>query len=1200
MKRALSFILILAMLLIILPPTVMAIEPWNNYPAKTLPRTHESNSDWFLWTIYPIYPDGVKSIYYDGDVLDFTGLRLIGIYYEVDAIDLSNPKEVELTNFTVSPPSGTIVHCSYDDEMVAIGVYISYEEDEMEYGFYDFLTVLPAVIVDNGDCGDNLWWTFYETGVLTIRGRGDMWDFTSENPAPWHGYKDTIKEVMFFGYDYGSGFSRNNSSVNLTSEQTEINSITKIGARAFQGCINLESIVFPENVSSIGDNAFIGCNHLTNASFLGNAPNSIGNNVFTDTAPSFTIYYYECADGWTTPVWNGYPTQELPCPHVNNSNLYLMYVIPIYPPDFKSVYYEGDILDFTGLRLIGVYLDLDELDFFNPIEIEITDFTVSPPNGTVVHCSYEDDIVMVRVSFLREETILGDDLLTVFPAVIVDDGDCGDNLCWTFYETGVLAIRGWGDMWDWTSENPAPWHEYRDLIVTVLFFGYEEYSDSTGLALNRKLTIMHLPGSLTSIGARAFMGCTSLESVVIPAGVTSIGDSAFSGCTGLASVIFKGNAPDSFGSGVFTDTAPGFKIYYSEGASGWSNPWNGYTTVMIVSSEPKVVVSSVTGRVSEEITLTISLENNPGITAMMFDVNYDDTALRITDTNANMRTSLLNGWNAQTSAVGRPSPIRFSWRDGLAEIDNDNDGVIVILMFEVITKDLGFFPVTVTLSEDNITNAALEEVYFNVIDGFVEVVAINYGDVNIPPDGRVTFADATLVERYVSGWSDINIDLLAADVNLDKRVNFTDATIIERHVAGWSGYETLPWLTQPPQSSFSVMGMSTAAAPNVVVEEVDGLIGEIVEVPIRLENNPGITAMMFDVIFDDSALRIADTNANMRTSLLNGWNAQTSVIGRPSPIRFSWRDGLAEIDNDNDGVIVILKFEIITDTPGVYPITLRLFDENITNANLDEVLFTACDGSITVLPPPVLQSIEITTPPNKQTYNVGEALDLTGLVVSAIFDNEAPQIVTNFNTDPEDGTVLNTLGPITVTVSYEGKTAYFTVEVVSGYIPGDVNDDGIVNMQDVIILQRYMARWPDYPESSINMLAADVNADGVVNMQDVVILQRHVARWPEYAILPHIQGGQQTFQPLTTALPLMSRVPSISVASAAGKSGETVKVPVSITQNPGITGMVVTLNYDNTALRLISYEDTKFLAGEMLPLFGSFPTVTFAWMNPIW
>ena len=45
-----------------------------------------------------------------------------------------------------------------------------------------------------------------------------------------------------------------------------------------------------------------------------------------------------------------------------------------------------------------------------------------------------------------------------------------------------------------------------------------------------------IPNSVTSIGERAFAGCSGLTSITIPNSVTSIGEYAFSGCSGLTSV----------------------------------------------------------------------------------------------------------------------------------------------------------------------------------------------------------------------------------------------------------------------------------------------------------------------------------------------------------------------------------------------------------------------------------------------------------------------------------------------------------------------------------------------------------------------------------------------------------------------------------------------------------------------------------------
>ena len=50
------------------------------------------------------------------------------------------------------------------------------------------------------------------------------------------------------------------------------------------------------------------------------------------------------------------------------------------------------------------------------------------------------------------------------------------------------------------------------------------------------LQTITIPSSVTSIGSRAFYGCTSLTSITIPDSVTSIGNYAFYDCTSLKSI----------------------------------------------------------------------------------------------------------------------------------------------------------------------------------------------------------------------------------------------------------------------------------------------------------------------------------------------------------------------------------------------------------------------------------------------------------------------------------------------------------------------------------------------------------------------------------------------------------------------------------------------------------------------------------------
>ena len=61
---------------------------------------------------------------------------------------------------------------------------------------------------------------------------------------------------------------------------------------------------------------------------------------------------------------------------------------------------------------------------------------------------------------------------------------------------------------------------------------------------------------------------------------------------------------------------------------------------------------------------------------------------------------------------------------------------------------------------------------------------------------------------------------------------------------------------------------------------------------------------------------------------------------------------------------------------------------------------------------------------------------------------------------------------------------------VTDRTPGDANDDGIVDLKDIVLLRRYLCGgW----NVTVNLANTDVNADGAVDLKDVAILRRYLA-----------------------------------------------------------------------------------------------------------
>ncbi|MBQ8897292.1 MAG: cell wall-binding repeat-containing protein [Clostridia bacterium] len=95
-----------------------------------------------------------------------------------------------------------------------------------------------AAEIASGTCGDALVWTLDDSGVLTVSGEGDMYDYSETYLVPWTVQSRTVKKLVI-----SSG-------------------VTGIGSNAFNGCDALEEVLLPETLVDIGEYAFKNCNSL--------------------------------------------------------------------------------------------------------------------------------------------------------------------------------------------------------------------------------------------------------------------------------------------------------------------------------------------------------------------------------------------------------------------------------------------------------------------------------------------------------------------------------------------------------------------------------------------------------------------------------------------------------------------------------------------------------------------------------------------------------------------------------------------------------------------------------------------------------------------------------------------------------------------------------------------------------------------------
>ncbi|MCL2517306.1 MAG: cohesin domain-containing protein, partial [Oscillospiraceae bacterium] len=576
----------------------------------------------------------------------------------------------------------------------------------------------------------------------------------------------------------------------------------------------------------------------------------------------------------------------------------------------EGIYTDGQLFDTNSLNL-----GLKPAGIINARPTHITPnqvnyiYDFSETGETLVTVIYRDNLGRDLIRYIP---------VTVVPLESVTERGQHGSITWNLNKlTGVLRIEGTGVMPNLNSSNAWGWFGYRSYISSVVISnGVESIGDfAFGVQDNisyENLTKIAISNSVTIIGENAFRG-NELTSVIIPDSVISIDSSAFRDCPNLSSAIFQGNAPEA-DSTVFRNAAPNFVIYYYAGASGWTNPWNGYTTVMIGELEyivkfvdwddnelksevvphgsaatapdeptregyrfigwdknfsnvvdnmtikaryvfdnpyaPQINVTNATGRAGEEITLTVTMENIPQIAGYGISMTYDPDVF-----------TYISAAPGDILPERFTNQIRSNNRMFFSSYDDDGNFDTGTTLFTVTLK------INENMGEGVIDPAALYFSYFNtVIEGFdigdtiyppinqpvITVINVFYGDVN--GDGRLNISDRTRMNQFFSDNLPEGAVFIEAnaDVNGDGRLNISDRTVMNQFFAGTRDY--LGPQIYPAFFSFILPAQAPINEPEIIVSNAFGNAGDIVSLTVSIKDNPGLSGYGISMRYDEHLL----------------------------------------------------------------------------------------------------------------------------------------------------------------------------------------------------------------------------------------------------------------------------------------------------------------------------------------------------------
>lgn len=386
------------------------------------------------------------------------------------------------------------------------------------------LTLLPlgALADENSKCGESLTWNLDEIGILTISGTGDMYNYSSADPAPWNEHcleitsitiGDGVTSIGSYAFCYCSvksitlpfGLKHIGSSAFFNCpniQQIKIpDSVEYIDPYAFSLCKGLHTVQLPASLTLISEELFAECDNLRNLS-IPDTVTEIGANAFS-----------KCTEFSLTGLPDG--IKSIGAAAFEDCGRIEELVLPETLEHIGEAAFGGTIIDkasFEGTpekwKAIGGDCGIEcEVTFPN----HICDFGSSWQYDTQKHwqsCSCG------KTQNEGEHTGDGD-TCTVCGAALSEalgSGSIDGGLSWSLSRSGALTISGSGKMSDFSSvANAAPWDKQKDKIQSAV-----------------------IESGVQSISGGAFSGCSALEKVSISDTVAQIDLNAFDGCTALA------------------------------------------------------------------------------------------------------------------------------------------------------------------------------------------------------------------------------------------------------------------------------------------------------------------------------------------------------------------------------------------------------------------------------------------------------------------------------------------------------------------------------------------------------------------------------------------------------------------------------------------------------------------------------------------
>jgi len=237
-----------------------------------------------------------------------------------------------------------------------------------------------------------------------------------------------------------------------------------------------------------------------------------------------------------------------------------------------------------------------------------------------------------------------------------------------------------------------------------------------------------------------------------------------------------------------------------------------------------------------------------------------------------------------------------------------------------------------------------------------------------------------------------------------------------------------------------------------------------------------------------------DEIAAIRTNMLEPIGepvVETGIEVTVLPSKTEYLEGKDTLDVTDGKIKVVYSDGTYSEEIDMTADMVSGFDNTATGTQTLTVTYNGFEASFNiVVKEKSMTEIKVTVLPEKREYLEGEQLDLTGIEVTAYYDNGTSAVL---SVGEYDVSVFeSTVGEHLITITAGGFEAAFNVTVSASFKLGDPDNDGEITVADALAALRVAAKLA---ESTTEMLATcDIDGDGNITVADALAILRVAAK----------------------------------------------------------------------------------------------------------